>query len=76
MLALAPPANSARTTIETALTVQPCLRLTLPQARRLFGLPLAECHRVLEDLRAEKFLIRTEEGRYARAEFLPDEDVM
>ena len=44
----------------------PGLKLTLPQARRLWNLADEECASVLEELVAEGFLRRTREGSYVR----------
>ena len=42
----------------------PCLRLTGPQARRLFGLPIDVCERVLTELVQERTLMRGPDDRY------------
>ena len=44
----------------------PGLRLTMLQARRLFGLDLAACERVLSGLVAIGFLARNSRGLYVR----------
>jgi hypothetical protein len=44
----------------------PGLRLTVLQARRLFGLDLAACERVLSGLVAIGFLARNSRGLYQR----------
>lgn len=44
----------------------PGLRLTEPQARRLWGLDRAACAHVLEALTESRFLCRTEDGTYVR----------
>lgn len=46
----------------------PCLRLTLPQARRLFGLDHAQAMGILAELVRQGFLKRTSSGLYARAD--------
>ena len=42
----------------------PCLRLTLPQLRRLFGLREDVCQRVLATMLREGFLWQDADGRY------------
>jgi DNA-binding IclR family transcriptional regulator len=44
----------------------PGLRLTIPQACRLFSLPSTECQSLLATLVDRGFLIRTREGHYIR----------
>ncbi len=44
----------------------PCLRLTLAQARTLFGLPDRVCEWVLRRLESDGFLGRTPQGEYVR----------
>jgi DNA-binding IclR family transcriptional regulator len=44
----------------------PCLRVTLPEARRLFGLPDQTVAWVLRQLATEGFLDRNERGEYIR----------
>jgi hypothetical protein len=44
----------------------PCLRLTLTQARTLFGLPDRVCEWVLRRLESDGFLGRTQQGEYVR----------
>jgi hypothetical protein len=44
----------------------PGLRLTLPQAQRLFGLDSSSCATVFEALTRDKFLARAGDGRFAR----------
>jgi hypothetical protein len=44
----------------------PCLRLTLNQARTLFGLPDRVCEWVLGRLESDGFLGRTPQGEYVR----------
>ncbi len=46
----------------------PGLRLTVAQAARLWGLGLADCHRVIDALVRNAFLRRTEAGMVARVE--------
>ena len=64
--------NTAQTTVNFLDLIRaeyremPGLKLTLPQARRLWNLADEECAAVLEDLVAEGFLRRTREGAYVR----------
>lgn len=44
----------------------PCLRVTLAQARSLFGLPELVCEWVLLRLESDGFLGRTANGEYVR----------
>lgn len=44
----------------------PCLRVTLDQARTLFGLPSRVCEWVLGRLESDGFLGRTPQGEYVR----------
>jgi hypothetical protein len=46
----------------------PGLRLTGPQARRLWGLDAAACDALLEALVEAKFLFRTRDGAFMRVE--------
>ena len=52
--------------IRTEFHETPTLRLTLAQARRLFGLPQDVCDRVLAELVREQFLAQGIDGRYER----------
>jgi hypothetical protein len=45
-----------------------CLRLTAPQAQRLFGLRADVCHRVLAGLVADGTLVHGTDGRYRLSE--------
>ena len=47
----------------------PGLRLTEPQARRLWGLDSASCTALLGALVDAKFLFRTRDGAFMRAEY-------
>jgi hypothetical protein len=49
----------------------PCLRVTLNQARMLFGLPDRVCAWVLGRLEADGFLGRTPQGEYVRQTTTP-----
>jgi hypothetical protein len=44
----------------------PCVRVTVDQARALFGLPGLTCEWILERLLSEGFLSRTAQGEYMR----------
>ena len=46
----------------------PGLQLTMPQARRLWGLDDQSCEALLSTLESEKFLRRTPRGAYVRAD--------
>ena len=46
----------------------PGLRLTEPQARRLWGLDQAACSTLLETLVEARFLFRTREGAFMRTD--------
>jgi hypothetical protein len=46
----------------------PGLRLTEPQARRLWGLDAASCGALLRTLVETKFLFRTRDGAFMRVE--------
>ena len=47
----------------------PGLRLTVPQARRLWGLDPASCDALLGALVDAKFLFRTRDGAFMRVEY-------
>jgi hypothetical protein len=49
----------------------PCLRVTLNQARTLFGLPDLVCEWVLRRLESDGFLGRTSQGEYVRQTTTP-----
>jgi hypothetical protein len=51
----------------------PSLRLTLAQAEGLWSLDEATCRRVLEALVADRFLLRTTDSRYCRADCIDGE---
>ena len=44
----------------------PGLRLTRPQAQRLWGLDEQTCARLLDSLTEDRFLLRRDDGTYAR----------
>jgi hypothetical protein len=59
-----PPRAQLRSTILDAYADMPGLKLTLPQAARLFGVPTGTCRSVLEALVADGALRRSPEQRY------------
>jgi hypothetical protein len=59
-----PPRAQLRSTILGAYSEMPGLKLTLPQAARLFGLRAGTCHAVLEALVKDGALRRSPEQRY------------
>lgn len=52
--------------IKAEYTEMPGLRLTVPQAGRLWGLDATACLDLLERLSAERFLQRRPDGTYSR----------
>ena len=66
--------EAARTTEEVRTRVQgeflemPGLRLTEPQARRLWGLDAASCNALLDALVEAKFLFKTRDGAFMRVD--------
>jgi len=58
--------HAALTRVRAEFEEMPCLRVTLPDARRLFGLPDETAAWVLRQLTSEGFLDRTERGEYIR----------
>ena len=58
--------HEALNRIRAEFEEMPCLRVTLPEARRLFGLPDQTVAWVLRQLASEGFLHRTERGEYIR----------
>jgi hypothetical protein len=67
-------AEQIRATDEVLRRVQgefiemPGLRLTQPQARRLWGMDQASCDALLDALVEAKFLFRTRDGAFMRVE--------
>ena len=55
---------AALTVIQMDYVEMPGLRLTAPQGRRLWSLPLDVCQAALDVLSAAGFLVRTEDGQY------------
>ena len=60
------PHNAMLKRIRAEYLEMPGLRLTLEQARRLYGAERALCQMVLDALVREKFLCVKSDGRYAR----------
>ena len=66
--------EATRTTEEVLRRVQgeflemPGLRLTEPQARRLWGLDAASCDALLDALVEAKFLFKTRDGAFMRVD--------
>ena len=58
--------HAALNRIRAEFEEMPCLRVTLPEARRLFGLPDQTVSWVLRQLTSEGFLDRNERGEYIR----------
>jgi len=58
--------HAALDRIRAEFDEMPCLRVTLSEARRLFGLPEETAALVLRHLASEGFLDRTERGEYIR----------
>jgi len=56
----------ASTLIRMEYLEMPDLKLTLAQARRLFGLPVEECETALEALVTVGFLARNRDGAFLR----------
>jgi hypothetical protein len=54
------------TRIQGEYLEMPGLKLTPAQARRLWGLELAECEQLLDHLVGSRFLKRTADGAYQR----------
>ena len=61
--------DRCREVIRREFTEQPGLRLTSPQAVRLSDTPRDQCHRVLDVLVEEGFLMITSDGQYCRPGF-------
>ena len=60
------PANPSSIRIRAEFEEMPCLRLTVAQAARLFGLSVAECRRALAGLLRTRFLMRDANGQFYR----------
>lgn len=68
MNAHAAPGSDVVTKIREEYEELPGLRLTLPQAQRLWGLDRHTCSQLLGELVESKFLARTRDGSFVRAE--------
>lgn len=73
--ARAPDIDPCHESIRREFTEQPGLRLTRLQALRLSGGTPDQCHRALDVLVEEGFLMVTSDGQYCRPEFYVDGDV-
>lgn len=73
-VAKAPGLDHCREAIRCEFTEQPGLRLTHLQAARLSGATSDQCHRALDVLVEEGFLMVTSDGQYCRPEFGVDPD--
>ena len=62
------PHDPAVTRIRSEYLEMPGLRLTVAQARKLWGLDEARCTALLAALVDAKFLFRTRDGAFMRAE--------
>jgi hypothetical protein len=62
-----PTLDILRSRVEGEFFEMPGLRLTLPQAGRLWGVDLERCERVLLTLEQAGFLARTRDGAFVRA---------
>ena len=58
--------HAALNRVRAEFDEMPCLRVTLPEARRLFGLADQTVSWVLRQLTSEGFLDRNERGEYIR----------
>jgi hypothetical protein len=55
--------------VQCEFNEMPGLRLTAPQARRLWGIDAVTCKALLEALVERNFLFRTRDGAFMRADF-------
>jgi hypothetical protein len=65
---ISPPLEDVLKRVKGEFFEMPGLRLTEPQARRLWGLDAASCAALLETLVKTQFLFRTRDGAFMRAE--------
>lgn len=65
--------EALRRRIESYFEDQRGLRLTLPQARRLFHVREDICDRVLAELIGEGRIERNRDGQYRRKDVMPDD---
>jgi hypothetical protein len=61
-----PPVDPLLDRVRGEYLEMPGLRLTLPQAQRLFGLDPVACAMVFETLTHDRFLYLGRDGRFAR----------
>lgn len=57
--------------VQAEFLEMPGLRLTKPQARRLWGLDTVSCDALLNALLDAKFLFQTRDGAFMRVEYAP-----
>jgi hypothetical protein len=65
---MAPATEDVLRRVQGEFLEMPGLRLTEPQARRLWGLDAASCAALLGALVDAKFLLRTRDGAFMRVE--------
>jgi hypothetical protein len=70
------PSEDVLRRVQGEFLEMPGLRLTEPQARRLWGLDAASCSAALGALVDAKFLFRTRDGAFMRAEYATPLKVM
>ena len=68
MTAQQPPLDDVLRRVQGEYLEMPGLRLTLPQAQRLWGLDQAACDTLLGALVDAKFLFRTRDGAFVRSD--------
>lgn len=61
-----PPGEDLLRRVRSEFVEMPVLRLTEPQARRLWGLDHTSCAMLLDTLVQGRFLIRTRDGAFLR----------
>jgi Fic family protein len=66
--------DACRNALRNEFLEQPGLRLTLPQAQRLWGLERLTCERALYDLVSEGFLVRAMDGQFCRPDYSTPND--
>ena len=66
MSARSSPGEELLCRVRSEFVEMPGLRLTEPQARRLWGLDQASCSMLLETLVEARFLFRTRDGEFMR----------
>jgi len=68
MSAQQPPLDDVLRRVQGEYLEMPGLRLTLPQAQRLWGLDRTACDTLLGALVDAKFLFRTRDGAFVRSD--------